>query len=516
MATKPGPTVRRAVLWMLDGIEARRWQPGARLPGVRAMASRADVGVWTMVRAVALLRDRRILEGRQGQRTTVRDVSPSTITGARAEFLEQGTPPRRRLARWEEVARSLERDIYSGVFTRGHQIPWSKQLTDRYGTSYRTLRAALQHLCELELLERHGRGYRVRPLHASAPGAAITLVAPMASFRGEGFWGPITGYPRQFEIAVRNCGLRPTRIGFSYDEAVTGFTDPDTTHPAAERDWAHDSVLGYLFVLTLYAPAAIAALHRVASTGKPVAVLDLQGRYHHGRYRFSPNVRVLSLADSFTGGLAVGRYLVDRGHKRAAFVSHDTPSWVAQRLEGVRKAYREAGAPRGVVAVLGDRSGSQIRHESGFDRDFAALYEYYKRWRGDRYNLLINQLDYQFEVQYPQATINMIALRDFFNRLCATVAGHDDITALIAPSDRQAGWALVYLREHGIAVPGRMAVIGFDDSSAAVNAGITSYSFNAESTISNSIEYILRPSTFRGLQRKIEVEGSIVERASTL
>jgi hypothetical protein len=394
-------------------------------------------------------------------------------------------------------------------------MPGSKQLSDRYGTCYRTLHAALQHLREQGLVESYRRGYRVTPLHVDQPMSSIVLVAPTVTFRGQGFWGPINGYDRQFEYECRSSGVRAGRMGFSWNENESGFIDPDTNEPIPEPLGDDHSTLGYLMVMISYAAGSAAALHRLAATGKPVAVLDMQGRYRREMHRPGSLVRVLSLADSYTGGLSVGRYLLDRGHSRVAFISQPSDDWALQRLDGVREAFREAGHPNGVAAVVGDMSEPEIRKAATFDRDFGRLRRAYHRWRGDHYDLLVNQFDFLFDVFYPNTFLNTVALRDFYNGLCDRVIADKGITAWIAPSDRNATWAMHYLHDHGVEVPRQIALISFDDSNAALSGGITSYSFNAESTVRNSIEHILRPSTFRSLERQIEVQGSVVERAST-
>lgn len=49
----------------------------------------------------------------------------------------------------------------------------------------------------------------------------------------------------------------------------------------------------------------------------------------------------------------------------------------------------------------------------------------------------------------------------------------------------------------------------------AVRSSITSCSLNAESAMRNGMEFILRPSMFRNMNRHVDVEGMAVERNAT-
>jgi DNA-binding LacI/PurR family transcriptional regulator len=85
-------------------------------------------------------------------------------------------------------------------------------------------------------------------------------------------------------------------------------------------------------------------------------------------------------------------------------------------------------------------------------------------------------------------------------------------------NDYSATLALDYLKEKQIAVPERVAMIAFDNTLDAMEYQLTSYDFNNTGIVNTMLRYILSPSAppATGRNEIMEVEGSIVERRSTL
>ena len=130
--------------------------------------------------------------------------------------------------------------------------------------------------------------------------------------------------------------------------------------------------------------------------------------------------------DDENGGAMVARYLLERGHQRFGFVGDaEVPDYAIhtseRRLLGYQRALRAAGydlAPEHVL--LGPHGLEQARS-------------------------LTHQL----------------------------LARPAPPTAIFAPSDTQAMGVLKAAREHGLAVPGDLAVVGFDDVEVAAYIGLT-------------------------------------------
>jgi LacI family transcriptional regulator len=130
--------------------------------------------------------------------------------------------------------------------------------------------------------------------------------------------------------------------------------------------------------------------------------------------------------DDRSGGLLVARYLVERGHRRCAFVGDsDVPVYSIhtsdERLEGYAQGLREAGLE---------------------------LPEHY-----------ISRAPHGLESARRQAH----ALLDL----------PEPPTAIFSPSDTQAMGVLKAARERGLRVPDDLAVVGFDDVEFADYVGLT-------------------------------------------
>src|SRR3954452_7053711 len=130
--------------------------------------------------------------------------------------------------------------------------------------------------------------------------------------------------------------------------------------------------------------------------------------------------------DDESGGLLVARYLVERGHRRCAFVGDsDVPVYALhtsdERLAGYRQGLIEAGLE------LPEQYISRAPHGTEAAR---------------------RQAHALFDLPAPP-------------------------TAIFSPSDTQAMGVLKAARERGLRVPGDVAVIGFDDVEFADYVGLT-------------------------------------------
>lgn len=130
--------------------------------------------------------------------------------------------------------------------------------------------------------------------------------------------------------------------------------------------------------------------------------------------------------DDYAGGQLVARYLIERGHRRCGFVGDSSvPDYAIhtsdRRLEGFRRELCEVGLDLPAPYIgLAPHGMEQARHQAGLLLDL------------------------------PEPP-----------------------TAIFAPSDTQAMGVLKAARDRGVAVPGELAVIGFDDVEMADYIGLT-------------------------------------------
>lgn len=192
-----------------------------------------------------------------------------------------------------------------------------------------------------------------------------------------------------------------------------------------------------------------------------------QFHHHGGRYAFVsyhdlPGDAVLP--DNTGGARAIGRALLDLGHRRVA-IAAGPPSLttVAHRVGGLVDAVTEAGVPRADVLVL--------EHEFSEDGGYAAARELVERG-------------------VPA-------------------------TALFCASDVMAIGALTALREHGVAVPGDLSLVGFDDIPIVrhLTPALSTARLDLEAMGREAMQLVLGdPGT--GAPRTVGVPAEVVLRAS--
>ena len=176
-------------------------------------------------------------------------------------------------------------------------------------------------------------------------------------------------------------------------------------HPERERKYLEtlisNRVGGLILASTLHDADALAVL--VERSGTPAVLVD--------REFALPGVDVV-LADSFGGGYAVTRHLLDLGHTHIACITGPELTPSGARTAGYLQALAEAGIePRPEWIARGD-----------------------------------------FEYPGGQAAMTEI------------LASGDGVTAVFAANDLMAMGAIGTLRERGLRVPADVSVVGFDDA----------------------------------------------------
>ena len=198
----------------------------------------------------------------------------------------------------------------------------------------------------------------------------------------------------------------------AYDLTLFNIETLDQRRAALRRFARRDRVDGVIVISLPLKPAEIRALHR---DRVPTVLVDVA-------HALLPNVAI----DDVAGGALAARHLVEAGHGRIAFVGdvEDNPFAFAssqRRLEGMRRALHEAG-----VAL----PASYVRR-GPFGRETALA-----------------------------LTRELLALRR-------------RPSAIFAASDVQAFGVLDAAARAGLAVPGDLSVIGFDDIELAAAIGLT-------------------------------------------
>jgi LacI family transcriptional regulator len=198
----------------------------------------------------------------------------------------------------------------------------------------------------------------------------------------------------------------------AYDLTLFNIETLEHRRAALRRFARRDRVDGVIVISLPLKPAEVRALHR---DRVPTVLVDVANA-------LLPNVAI----DDVAGGAMATRHLLEAGHRSIAFIGdvEDNPFAFAssqRRLEGLRRALREAG-----VAL----PPSYIRR-GPFGRESAL-----------------------------ELTRELLALRR-------------PPSAIFAASDVQAFGVLDAAARAGLAVPGDLSVIGFDDIELAAAIGLT-------------------------------------------
>jgi DNA-binding LacI/PurR family transcriptional regulator len=168
-------------------------------------------------------------------------------------------------------------------------------------------------------------------------------------------------------------------------------------------------------LLIMSLPPPPDSLRRLADAGVPVVLLDAHGEG-------VPAV----VTDDVDGGRLATRHLLDLGHERIGFIGDDSDNPLGftagrSREDGYRRTMAEAGVPT----------------QPGFVR------------HGPHVRSVARQLAGEL------------------------LARRDRPTAIFASSDTQAIGVLEAARAEGLAVPGDLSVVGFDDVEVSSYAGLT-------------------------------------------
>lgn len=508
------PTLRRALDTLLEA-RSRAIEAGApRLAGMKQLALAAGVSVPTMCAAVAQCR-------RDG---LVRTVRGSGIYVCRPGEQMQPEPdiPRAPPAKDELAGRQLRADILNGVYAPGEKLPAVKTLCDRLGISYRPLRRALAALVSEGYLSRAARGYRASSPRTSGGDNVLVLTIrgfPDAHPRPSTPWlRPLIGMLEQeccraalrLEIApviltdsppgVR-CRLFDTRHGRRLCSSAFGFCHLEVGLPQRFNELIVDRIL--------------------TMSSSPVASLAVQAEPSELPRGIHSSERLCRLTPALGEecGLAVGRYLLTRGHRHVAYFSaehHET--WSQRRLSGIRRAFAEAGCEGTVRAYTTAPEGRPLpqRFRTARMRELRRLSRLFdsvndpevvdprRRLLAERFRIPLREA---FEAKWA---------RERLTPMMAQAMSDAQITAWVGSNQTAALLCMEFLQAHSVAVPARIGVVAFDDDEELLAAGVTSYNFNPRAIVNMMLRHVLAGSSRqrRDRQSLTTVDGFIVQRRS--
>jgi DNA-binding LacI/PurR family transcriptional regulator len=470
----------------------------AKIPPLRTLAAACNVCYATAAHAVLILK-------RNGEIETVQGG------GIYRPGQRRSPPPHTAPQhKWEIVRERIAEDIMQGRYRPGSVLPPLKVLQARYNASYPSVKKALDHLCTVHALERHGQYMRIPRHTAHDTRSKIILVGP-----GNEPGKILLNLERVREF-YRLLHLECSLAEISIETAVYNDFSPKggvfllEGKPPQRQLQPDDWVQGFI-VLALNINDVRELLFRLHLHKKPIA-LWWQRPWEIARTDSIHLRRLVTFFDIDRSGAsaeAVGQFLLERGHTSVAYVSpiHNN-YWSKGRLEGLRRVYRRAGISRvDAFTVEGFESDWEYMHR---------LNEYF----GDKKPQISFPKDIPGAVRKQARSVCFEYYRDAFimekiSPLVEGIVGANRYTALVGVNDHAALLLRSLLQEREIDIPGEISLVGFDDAFESLTHGLTTYNFNVPALTHAIIETVLgtyRPRKQRDLV--IEIKGQVIDRGS--
>ena len=513
------PAMQKA-LDLLDGlIRSDEARSTGRLPPIKKLAKQAGVSLVTMWKAASILKEQDKIDLFPGQGITVKIGRLDSAQAFSDEQIRQAHKELSSLHTWTRVKAEIEKCILNGMFARGSLLPGMKELQQQFGTSFPTLKKALNRMLEDGIIVARKRRFAVPSLAQKESDLRIIILKP------KDLWGKSlfheTAYDsllKFFEIECSRIRIKLEILDYRMSDGAFELT-PLGSESAVSFPSSQD-IQGYCFLHQLNETAHIEIMRQIAATGKPAAIFDTTedavtvqyckpGKRHH----------IFTVTSGFQSGLQAALCLLERAHKKIAFISpYHKWSWSQNRLEGVQSAYIRAGQGKAVHLFAFDKLDStwkfyqQAREQFSFD----TLADVYNSWLEKIPPHTARHIDLVMEWALRKASEHA-GIDNSMHPLFEQALRKKDITAWVCANDLVGLMAYEFLQQRNIAVPGKISLFGFDNSLLARKIRLTSYDFNLPAIASAMLHHVLWPGNplQRSRRRMTTIDGDIVYREST-
>ncbi|MBD3242470.1 MAG: GntR family transcriptional regulator [Chitinivibrionales bacterium] len=496
----------RALRFLRGHLAQGHTAPGELLPGAKRLARMAGVSHVTMLKALRRLAGEGVVTIKPGAGTVYQGEDVTVDAGKPA------AKPYRAVTGWRRTLLQLRHDLLSGVLGDSGPLPSTKELCHRYGVCARTLRKALSALMdEGHLAPDRGR-YRLVTPRSRGPRNAVLFV-----FRARPTGSLENMPPRSLELVrelERGCVLAElSLIHVPCDlRSVSGEMQWDETLTDAESGTLSNSVLGCVFWTIGFTPDNVRVLlARLAGFGKPIAVLD-ELALPRSLYAVAGQlVQVFSIATGESCGEDVGRYLLRKGHRHAAFIGVQAGlEWCQHRLEGFRRVFEAAPGASPVRVVAPPRLDAEDLLPFGPD------------------SILTRDLDTRFRAAMIYAVqVYHRSLQDAVRRalrgpqvgpMLRRLLRDAEVTVWVGANDIMGLLCLELLRALDIDVPQRISLIAFDDTLESSFHQMTSYNFDYHGLTRRMLTHVCSSPHHGARGRRpdtVEITGFVNERRTT-
>jgi DNA-binding LacI/PurR family transcriptional regulator/DNA-binding transcriptional regulator YhcF (GntR family) len=515
--------VQKSLTHVREEIGSGTWQSGDRMPPIRVLAKQAQVSAAAMCSALSLLRDEGVI---------------SVIKNRGAYFGQPPTDDRggrnfssapNESQRWQRLKIQIEKDIFNGIYSSGEAMPSLRDLQKSYDVSYKTLRKAMEAIAGEGVVAPHKKTYMV-PHLKRAHGTLVFIGAPEAASKIS-----FGGYPvTEFLSALRREG------GKSLINVVILPFDPDRRKAVFENQLLalqdKQSVVGYILWTSMLPERkldqALQILRemrrpeaKVGSLERPVAVIDttwdmaVTNSLNHQADLAGWAFRIFTVA-GLLAGRRVGQYLLKHGHRKVAFLSYcHKELWSQHRYRGLLQAFQGAGFGDGVRKFVIEEVDDRFHGLPG-----PPNLEAYRQ-RADEFLGASEITGQGYYAAYAMEQLNgsvanyihQLKMAARVEPILTAVVEEPGLTACVGANDRMALLARDHFIKKGVRIPRELSVVGFDDSKAATDNELSSYSFTFSEIARKILSYVLSPRQRMLVQdhNPVECEGLLIERGSS-
>jgi DNA-binding transcriptional regulator YhcF (GntR family) len=514
------PARAKALNYLIQAITTGEFGAEQPLLPVSDLAARAKVSPVSMCKALAFLKQRGILRGVHGRRYHV-----NANAGLEAPaILEEPEEPSRRAEPlrqvWERTAHAIKQDILQDFYSENSVFPSIKELKHRYNVTYPTLKKALDSLVEEKFILPYKRSYKVKSVSMPKKGGYIIFCG--AGFRdGRTILGDLN--EKVFHTMEMACSRHGIRL-YSYSWFIEGETVRFAQAARGQSNDipADDWCLGFFMLIGSPFMRNEIALNKIVAHRKPIAILNEVPDWHVPRLLSRHPIQVFNVAVSSRPAEMMARLLIELGHKHIAYISpYHQFHWSKTRYKTLCDSYHSLGKDHSVKAftTLSRQPDTDIRvvvETAHKECDIRQVAEFYEKWKKNVPSKYIEDLDQAF------ADIGNIVLPNAAEKfqhysLLNRALRDRSITAWVMANDKFALRAMAYLKQRKIEVPGKISIVGFDNTIDAALYGLTSYDFNMSANVQRMLDFVLNPQQHRRMRasKPVEIDGMIIERSST-
>lgn len=517
------PSVQKSLVFLRREFQMGSWKKGDRLFSIRMLAKKAQVSAASMCQALGTLRD-------EGMITLVKNrgafFGKLELAG---NELGNDVHALKEAQRWQRLQTQVEKDIFNGRFPTGEAMPSLRDLQKIYEVSYQTLRKAMIGIASTEIILPHKKTYLI-PALKRAHGTLVFINALAATSKMS-----FGGYPVAEFLSALRRETGNTQINLVVLQIDPNRRKANFNSQLSALNEKH-SVVGYIVWTSMfpekileYVLDTLREAHKTIpqSEGqkKPVAVIDttwdrlVSNTLYHQADLAGWAFRIFNVAGQIAGR-QIGQQLLKLGHRKVAFLSYcHKELWSQHRYRGLMQAFQAAGFGAGVHKFVIEEADDHFHALPGpsdlesFNKETVTFLNSSEKV-GQNYSssyameLLIGAVDnYVHQLKMAARVSTILTAAEMEPKL----------TACVCANDRMALLAKDHFVKRNFRIPKDMSILGFDDSKAAIDNDLTSYSFSFSDIARKSLSLLLSPrqSVAESEKGSIECEGLLIERGSS-